>query len=116
MNANKKFLIAHLQQHDLNHRYENPVVINCNPLTGQKIGKQGALSVVFQATDNTNSEKVAIKFFDPDIRGTGLPYRLDLFERENDLLTNHQEEFEHFVSCNLSPICRYSYRYLEAKT
>lgn len=88
MNANKKFLIAHLQQHDLNHRYENPVVINCNPLTGQKIGKQGALSVVFQATDNTNSEKVAIKFFDPDIRGTGLPYRLDLFERENDLLTN----------------------------
>lgn len=88
MNANKKFLIDHLQQHNLNHRYENSVVINCDPLTGQKIGQRGALSVVFQATDNTNNEKVAIKFFDPDIRGAGVPYRLDLFERENDLLTS----------------------------
>ncbi len=87
MNDNKKFLIDRLQSKTLNSRFENLTVVNCDPATGNKIGHAGALSVVFRATDVTDGQTVAIKFFDPDIRGSGLRYRLNLFERENELLT-----------------------------
>lgn len=86
MPDNKKFLIHRLNGNSLDGRFENIRVVNCDPVTGAKIGRAGALSVVFHAMDNTNGQPVAIKFFDPDISGPALKYRLDLFERENELL------------------------------
>ena len=70
----------------LDGRYSNIQVINRDPRTGDRQGHQGALSVVFHATDSQTGRPVALKFFDPDFQGLRARYRMDLFVRECKLL------------------------------
>ena len=71
-------------------RFSNIEVVNRNPVTGAREGHQGVLSVVFRAYDQASRQDVALKFFDPDFGGLGLPYRMQLFEREARLLERFQ--------------------------
>ena len=42
--------------------------------------------MVFHAIDTRTCGPVALKFFDPDVQGFGARYRMDLFDRECQLL------------------------------
>ena len=87
MGDNARTLIETLHsQPSLDGRYANIRVVNRDPRTGDRRGHQGALSVVFQAIDSRTDRPVALKFFDPDIQGFGARYRMDLFDRECQLL------------------------------
>lgn len=85
MSTNRLTLIKHLQNpFVLDGRYSDFRIENCDPVTGNFIGK-GSLSVVFRANDHKTGQTVAVKFFNPDHQGLR-PFRADLFQRECDLL------------------------------
>ena len=88
MRENTRTLIQTLRKSGLgNGRYTNIKVINRDRATGDpRPGHQGVLSVVFRAYDQQSGSDVALKFFDPDLQGFGVRYRMDLFEREARLL------------------------------
>ena len=88
MGDNARILIETLHRGPfLDGRYTNIRVVNRDPRTGDKRTEhQGALSVVFHAIDSRTGRPVALKFFDPDFHGFGARYRMDLFERECNLL------------------------------
>ena len=87
MGVNARILIETLRREpSLDGRYANIQVVNRDPRTGDRQGHQGALSVVFHATDSQTGRPVALKFFDPDFQGFGARYRMDLFYRECKLL------------------------------
>ena len=87
MGDNARILIETLHREpSLDGRYANIRVVNRDPGTGDRRGHQGALSVVFRATDSQTGRPVALKFFDPDFQGFGARYRMDLFARECKLL------------------------------
>ena len=87
LGGNTRILIETLRRGPpLDGRYANIRVINRDPRTGDRQGHQGALSVVFHATDSQTGRPVALKFFDPDFQGFGARYRMDLFYRECKLL------------------------------
>ena len=91
MPTNTRTLIETLCGGTLGSRFSCIRVINRDPATGdRKPGHQGVLSVVFRAHDMQTGHDVALKFFDPDYQGLGIRYRLDLFEREAQLLERVQ--------------------------
>ena len=86
MPNNTSNLIETLRQ-GLCGRFSNVRVVNHDPVTGlRRNPNQGVFSVVFRAHDEHAHQDVALKFFDPDYQGIGLPYRMNLFEREARLL------------------------------
>jgi len=70
----------------LDDRFKNLEVVNCDPVTGEQKQDGGMLSVVLRAEDVTTGLPVAIKFFDPDFVGISARHRLELFQRESELL------------------------------
>ena len=85
MSNNKKVLIDALINVELDDRFKDFEVINCDPMTGNPIGN-GCFSIVFKAYDMTLHKNVAVKFFDPDFTGIQGKYRLACFERESSIL------------------------------
>lgn len=86
MSNNTRKLIDTLRA-GLDDRFSNIHVVNRDPETGEKgPAHQGALSVVFRARDEESGQHVALKFFDPDFQGRAVPYRMQLFEREAEIL------------------------------
>ena len=93
MGNNTKTLIDTLQNAEsLDGRFCRIEVMNRDPDTGmRKSEHQGSLSVVFRAHDLHSGNDVVLKFFDPDYQGFGARYRMNLFEREADLLSRFVE-------------------------
>jgi serine/threonine protein kinase len=87
MPGNRKILIDRLAAPvRLDNRYTDIVTVNCDPATGDKLGTPGYFSVVFKARDTATGRYVAIKFFDPEVSGPALAYRIEAFKRESALL------------------------------
>lgn len=98
----------------LDARFKNLEVVNCDPVTGEQIQDGGVLSVVFRAEDVTTGLPVAIKFFDPDYVGIGTSHRLELFQRESELLERLRGK-EHCLEL-IQPLRQFDLRIVDPAT